>query len=125
MLSYNDIYDHQSNYNLKGIYCSRNDSGSAGLPVSFVCLREKIPCKLNYFSCLLTYLTRTIWNTCVNGTSSVCDQKTSKFFVLPGRIHGRTYECKWSLLNIRQRKIQRENDGHRWSLLADKACFSS
>jgi hypothetical protein len=40
----------------------------------------------------------------VNGAGSVCDQKTSKFFVPWGRIQGRTRGCKWNLLNIRKGK---------------------
>jgi hypothetical protein len=38
----------------------------------------------------------------VNGAGSVCDQKTSEFFVPSGRIHGRTCGCKWSLLKVRE-----------------------
>jgi hypothetical protein len=40
----------------------------------------------------------------VNSAGSVCDQKTSKFFVLHGRIHGRTYGCKRSVLKVREAK---------------------
>jgi hypothetical protein len=40
----------------------------------------------------------------VNGAGSVCDQKTSKFFVLHGRVHGRTHGCKGSLLKVREGK---------------------
>jgi hypothetical protein len=44
-----------------------------------------------------------------NGTGAVCDQKTSKFFVLSGRIYGRTCGCKGSLLKISEEKYKREN----------------
>jgi hypothetical protein len=42
----------------------------------------------------------------VNGVGSVCDQKTSKFFVPSGRIHGRIHECKGSLLKVRDRNTK-------------------
>jgi hypothetical protein len=45
----------------------------------------------------------------VKGAGAVCDQTTSKFFVLHERIHGRTCGCKWSLLKVRDRReIQKE-----------------
>jgi hypothetical protein len=45
----------------------------------------------------------------VNGTGAVCDQKTSKLFVLCGRIHDRTCGYKCSLLKIRKGKYKREH----------------
>jgi hypothetical protein len=38
----------------------------------------------------------------LNGTGAVCDHKLSKFFVLHGRVHGKTHGYKWSLLKIRE-----------------------
>jgi hypothetical protein len=49
--------------------------------------------------------------TFVNGGSVVCDQKTSKFLVPNGRIHGRTHGYKGSLLKVREGKYKREHDG--------------
>jgi hypothetical protein len=60
----------------------------------------------------------------VNSTGSICAQKTSKFFVSHGRIHGRTCGCKGSLLKVREEKYKREHGGHRWSLLAERVSFS-
>jgi hypothetical protein len=36
----------------------------------------------------------------------VCDQKSTNFFVLCGRIHGRTHGYKWSLLKVREEKYK-------------------
>jgi hypothetical protein len=47
----------------------------------------------------------------VNGTCAACDLKTSKFFVLHGRIHGRTCGCKGRLLKVRDGKYKREHGG--------------
>jgi hypothetical protein len=47
----------------------------------------------------------------VNSACAVCDQETSKFFVLCERIHGGTHGCKWSLLKVRDGKYKREHDG--------------
>jgi hypothetical protein len=38
-------------------------------------------------------------------------QKTSKFFVPLGRIYGMLCGCKWGLLSVRKREIQRELGG--------------
>jgi hypothetical protein len=43
----------------------------------------------------------------VNSAGPVCDQKTSKFFVPCGRIHGRICWHKWSLLKVREGKYKR------------------
>jgi hypothetical protein len=32
----------------------------------------------------------------------------------------RTHRCEWGLLKVREREIDRECGGHRWSLLAEK-----
>jgi hypothetical protein len=60
----------------------------------------------------------------VNSSTAVCDQKISKFFVPCGRIHGRTHGYKGSLLNIKKGKYKREHGWYRWSLLANRECFS-
>jgi hypothetical protein len=52
-----------------------------------------------------------IHNLVLSADSGVCDQKTSKFFVLCGRIHGRTHGYKWSLLKIREGKYKGEHGG--------------
>jgi hypothetical protein len=44
----------------------------------------------------------------VNDAGAVYDQKTSKYFVRHGRIHGRIPGCKRSLLKVREQEIQRE-----------------
>jgi hypothetical protein len=65
----------------------------------------------------------------VAGTGAACDQKTSKFFVLRGRIHDRTRGCKWNLLKARGGKYKREHDGaqvesgHRKNVLLFFRCF--
>jgi hypothetical protein len=48
-----------------------------------------------------------------SGAGSVCDQKTSKFFVPHGRIHGRTCGYKWSLLKVREGKYKESMMGPR------------
>jgi hypothetical protein len=47
----------------------------------------------------------------VNGSCTVCNQKTFKFFVLYGRICGRTHGYRWSSVKVRERKYKREHDG--------------
>jgi hypothetical protein len=55
---------------------------------------------------------------------AVCDQNTSKFFVLSERIHGRTCGCKWSLLKVRKEKYKGEHGwpGGAWG---QRICFCS
>jgi hypothetical protein len=43
---------------------------------------------------------RNLANQHVNSAGSVCDQKSSKVFVLWGRIHGRTCGYKWDLVKL-------------------------
>jgi hypothetical protein len=43
----------------------------------------------------------------------VCDQKTFKFFVSFGRIHGRTCRCKWSILKVKEGKSKESMVGPR------------
>jgi hypothetical protein len=59
------------------------------------------------------------------GAGMFCDQKSYKFFVLHGRINGRTRECKLSLLKVREEKYKRDRGGPRWNLEAGRACFCS
>jgi hypothetical protein len=40
-----------------------------------------------------------------------------------GRIHGRTCECKGSLLKVRKGKYKGEHGRSRWSLPAERVCF--
>jgi hypothetical protein len=47
----------------------------------------------------------------VNGAGVVCDQKTSKFFVLCGRIHGRTRGYNCNFLKVREGKYKGKHDG--------------
>jgi hypothetical protein len=35
-----------------------------------------------------------------------------------------TRGCKWSLLKVRERKYKMEHGGPRWTLEADRMCFS-
>jgi hypothetical protein len=50
-------------------------------------------------------------NCCWHITGAVCDQKTSKFFVLHGRTHGRLQVYKWSFLKNREEKCKVEYGG--------------
>jgi hypothetical protein len=59
----------------------------------------------------------------VNGAGSVCDQKTSKFFVLCGGISGRTHGYKGSLLKGKG-NTKGSLVGRWWSLLAESASLS-
>jgi hypothetical protein len=47
----------------------------------------------------------------VNGAGLACDQKTSKFFVLCGRIQGWTRGYKWNLLKFREEKYKGKHVG--------------
>jgi hypothetical protein len=62
---------------------------------------------------------------CINAvtecTGSVCDQKTSKFFVPCGGTYGRTHGCNVSLFKVRER----EHGGAQIDLEAEKVSFSS
>jgi hypothetical protein len=44
-------------------------------------------------------------------TGSVCDQKTSKFFVPRVRKHGRTRGCKWNVLKVSEEKNKGKHGG--------------
>jgi hypothetical protein len=61
----------------------------------------------------------------LNSVDSASDQKTSKFFVSCGRIHGRTHGCKWSLLEVREGNTKGSMVGLRWKLEAGEVCFCS
>jgi hypothetical protein len=50
----------------------------------------------------------------VNGAGLVCDQRTSKFFVPCGGIHGRTHGCKGSFFKSQGRETQ---EGAWWVLM--------
>jgi hypothetical protein len=69
------------------------------------------------------------WGGTVNDHGSICDQKIFKFFVLSGRIHGRTHGCKGSLLKVREGKCKGELGGvqvesrGRESMLPFSRCF--
>jgi hypothetical protein len=56
-------------------------------------------------------VSRAIYGPLVNGTGAVCDQKTSKFFVSPERIHHRTHGYKRSLLKVREEKYEGKYGG--------------
>jgi hypothetical protein len=70
-----------------------------------------------------TVLAKTGLKDSVNSLGSVCDQKTSIFFVPCGRIHGRTHRYKGNLLKVREQKYKREHGGQQVQS-AVRECFS-
>jgi hypothetical protein len=64
-----------------------------------------VPSSYESIKGLIHWLDQIPQNPIINsGTGAICDQKTSKFFVPYGKIHGRTLGCKGSLLKVRKEK---------------------